>query len=72
MFGAGSRVFSAVHRAQVVDFADGFALGVKLKPGADIGEFAAGATADTLAPAFFRDRQKGGYSPLEFGGPGVF
>lgn len=52
MFGAGSRVFSAVHRTQVVDFADGFALGVKSKPVADIGEFAAGATAETLAPAF--------------------
>jgi hypothetical protein len=56
----------------VVDFADGFALGVKLKPRADIGKFAAGATAETLAPAFFIDRQKGGYGPLEFGGPCVF
>ena len=53
MLGAGSRVFPAVHRTQVVDFADGFALGVKLKPAADIREFAAGATAKTLAPAFF-------------------
>lgn len=53
MFGTGSRVFSAVHRTQVIDFADGFALRVKFKPATYIGEFAAGAAAKTLAPAGF-------------------
>jgi len=46
-------VFSAIHGAEGVYFANGLALGVKFKPGADIGEFAAGATAKTLAPTFF-------------------
>jgi len=49
----GPRVFSAVHRAQKVYFAHCFAFVVKSKPGADIREFAAGAAADTLAPAGF-------------------
>ncbi len=53
MFGAGSRVFSAVYRAQVVDFADGFALGVKSKPAADIRKFTAGAASQTLTTAGF-------------------
>ena len=53
MFGFGAGVFSAVHRAKRVYFAHGLALGVKSKPGADIREFAAGAAADTLAPAGF-------------------
>jgi hypothetical protein len=72
MFRFGPGVFSAVHRAKRVYFADGLALGVEFKPGADIREFAAGAATEALAPAGFRDGQKGGYSPLEFGGPGVF
>ena len=52
VFRFGPWVFSAIHGAEGVYFADGFALGVKFKPGADIGKFAAGATAETLAPAF--------------------
>lgn len=50
-FGAG--VFSAVQRAERVYFANSLAFGVEFKPGADIREFAAGAAADTLAPAGF-------------------
>ena len=53
VFGFGPGVFSTIHGAEVVDFADGLALGVKFKPGADIGEFAALTTAETLAPAGF-------------------
>jgi len=53
MFRFGPWVFSAIHGAEGVYFANGVALGVKFKPGADIGEFAAGATANTLAPAGF-------------------
>jgi hypothetical protein len=51
MFGLGSGVFSAVHRADGVDFADGLAIGVKTKPGAYIRQFTAGAAAKALAPA---------------------
>ncbi len=51
MFGFGPGVFSAVHRAKLVYFAKGLALGVKTKPGAYIREFTAGAAANTLAPA---------------------
>jgi hypothetical protein len=53
MFGFGAGVFSAVHRAEGIYFANGLALGVELKPGADIRELATGAAADTLAPAGF-------------------
>ena len=53
MFGFGSGVFSAVEGADGVNFANCFAVGVEFKPGADIGELATGATAKTLAPAFF-------------------
>jgi hypothetical protein len=72
MFRFGPGVFSAVHRPEGIDFAYCFALVVVSKTGANIGEFAAGAAAETLAPAGFRDGQKSGYCPLEFGGPGVF
>jgi hypothetical protein len=53
MFRFGAGVFSAVQGADGVYFADGFALGVEFKPGADIREFAAGAAAEALAPAGF-------------------
>ncbi|MGD0573208.1 MAG: hypothetical protein ABSB11_09330 [Sedimentisphaerales bacterium] len=53
VFRFGPWVFSAIHGAEGVDFADGLALGVKFKPGADIGELAAGAAANTVAPAVF-------------------
>jgi hypothetical protein len=53
VFGFGPRVFSTVQRTHSVYFADGFALSIEFKPGADIREFAAGAAADTLAPAGF-------------------
>jgi hypothetical protein len=53
VFRFSSGVFSAVHRAEGVYFANGLTLGVKFKPGADIREFAAGAATDTLAPAGF-------------------
>ena len=53
MFGFGPGVFSAVQGADGVYFAYCFAFGVKSKPGADIGEFAAGAAAEALAPAGF-------------------
>ena len=46
-------VFSTVHRANGIDFAYGFTLGIKSKPWADIREFAAGTTTKTLAPAGF-------------------
>ena len=51
VFGLGAGVFSAVQGADGVNFADGFALGVEFKPGADIREFAAGAATEALAPA---------------------
>ena len=51
MFGFGAGVFSAVHRAEGIYFANGLAFGVKFKPGADIRELAAGAAAEALAPA---------------------
>jgi hypothetical protein len=51
VFGFGAGVFSAVHRADGVYFAYCLAFGVKFKPGADIGELAACAAANTLAPA---------------------
>ena len=72
VFGFGAGVFSAVQGADGVYFAYCFALGVEFKPGADIRELAAGAAAEALALAVLRDGQKGGYGPLEFGGPGVF
>ena len=50
-FGPG--VFSAVQGAEGVYFANGFALGIKSKPGADIREFAAGTATEALAPAGF-------------------
>jgi hypothetical protein len=52
VLGFGAGVFAAVHGAEGVDFAGGLALGVKFKPATYIGEFAAGAAAKTLAPAF--------------------
>jgi hypothetical protein len=53
MLGLGPGVFSAVHRAKGIYFADGLALSVKLKPWADIRELAAGTAPETLAPACF-------------------
>ncbi len=53
VFRFGPWVFSAIHGAEGVYFANSLALGVKFKPRADIGEFAAGATTETLAPAVF-------------------
>jgi hypothetical protein len=53
VFGFGAGVFSAVHGTDGVYFAYCFALGVKSKPGANIGEFAAGAATEALAPAGF-------------------
>ena len=51
VFGFGAGVFSAVEGADGVNFAYCFAVGVEFKPGADIGEFAACAAAEALAPA---------------------
>ncbi|MFH1371624.1 MAG: hypothetical protein ABII09_10120 [Planctomycetota bacterium] len=72
VFGGGAGVFSAVKGTQGIDFADGLTLGVESQPGADVGQFAAGAAAEALASAGLIDRQKGGKRPFELGSPGVF
>ena len=71
VFGFGAGVFSAVQGAQRIDFAYRLAVGIISQPGANVGEFAAGATADTLAATGFINGQKCGEGSPDFGGPGV-
>jgi len=53
VFGFGAGVFPTVEGANEIDYAQCLALGVETKPGADIGQLAAGAAAYTLTATAF-------------------
>jgi len=72
VLGFGAGVFSAVERTERIDFAYRLAVRIVAEPGADVGEFAAGATADALAATGFINGQKRGEGSPDFGSPGVF
>lgn len=72
VLGFGAGVFSAIHRAQGIDFANGFAAGIISQTGADLWQLTAGAALQAFAPAALRYGQKSSYCPPDFGAPGVF
>jgi hypothetical protein len=72
MLGGASGVFSAVERADAINYAKRLALGVITQPGADIRQFAAGPATDTFTPAVFVNGQKSGNRTPQFGAHCVF
>jgi len=66
------RVFSAIERLDLVDFAKRSAVGSDAKKHTGSGEFAASAAIQAFATASFVDGKHGADRPLNFGIPIVF
>ncbi|MGA2172426.1 MAG: hypothetical protein ABSG82_05365 [Sedimentisphaerales bacterium] len=56
VFRLGAGIFSAVERTEGINLTQGLAISIVAKPGADIGELAAGAATNTLAVTGLIDR----------------
>lgn len=72
MFGFGSRVFSAIQRANRIDRAIGFAFVIELQERADGRQLATCSAGNAFAFAVLGDGQKRGNGSLRFCAPCIF